>query len=466
MHRADNSLRNTISIFVALLMAVTLLTPLAMPAKASSADASVGLDFSNAGSTDILVSAPVGSSHTYREVLPGVDAIMTVIELTNHQADLTDSDGLDEYDSSSATTDRWIQSNIDRLSSSTPGLGTDDYAVSGFRLDFVASSDNSRAVVVDNLRLNAYDVDFEQRVEVSHVANYQLVAGTIINNVVNLGGNVVRFTSDDVSASTTPTGAQVHSYGEARVQINFLSTSTLTIRMGVLGDGSQDFDFSTSGVGWVDSTGTAIAAPAAVSPPAAASSGSSAPAPQKQHVSTLNQTPSPGQTVAMFGSYFGGITEVFVGGVKVEIVSTSENRVDIRMPEGLTGALDVELKSPLGTLLLPKHFTIGKLAAAGTRKATIIIGGFDHNSRKLTARMKARIDRWLDRNSDLSTLTCTGFTSLPRRTTDVELSTNRGITACNFSKRQRSELETSVSQGIEDPRPGSNVRRVRLVLTP
>ena len=168
----------------------------------------------------------------------------------------------------------------------------------------------------------------------------------------------------------------------------------------------------------------------------------------------------------MFGSYFGGVTEVYVGGVKVEILSKTENRVNIRMPRGLTGALDVELKSPLGSLLLPKHFTIGKLPAAGTRKATIIVGGFDHNSRKLTARMKARIDRWLDRNSDLSTLTCTGFTSLPRRTTDVELSTNRGTTACAYAKSQRPEVTSSVSQGVEDPRPGSNVRRVRLVLTP
>jgi hypothetical protein len=192
----------------------------------------------------------------------------------------------------------------------------------------------------------------------------------------------------------------------------------------------------------------------------------SSPAPQKQHVSTLNQNPAPGETVAMFGSYFGGVTEVFVGGIKAEIISKTDNRVNIRMPQGLTGALDVELKSPLGSLLLPKHFTIGKLPAAATSKKTLVVGGFAPNSRKLTARMQARIDRWLERNSEMTTLTCTGFTSLPRRTTDVELSTNRGKTACNFSKRQRAELETSVSQGIEDPRPGSNVRRVRLVLTP
>ena len=185
---------------------------------------------------------------------------------------------------------------------------------------------------------------------------------------------------------------------------------------------------------------------------------------QKQHVSTPNRTPSPGQTVKMFGAYFEGVTEVFVGGVQVQIISTAAHTLTIRMPRGLSGALDVELKSPLGTLLLPKHFTIGKLPTVGADGERLIIDGFAANSRKLTSRMKLRIDRWLESNSDLSTLTCTGFTSLPRRTSDVQLSTNRGKSACAYAKRQRPEITTSVSQGVEDPRPGSSVRRVRLVL--
>jgi hypothetical protein len=455
MHKADNSFKTSISIIVALLMAITLITPLAMPAKASSVDASsTTVSFSN--QFDVLENAPEGSSHTYRGVLPNVDAIVTVIELTNHNG-ITDK--IDSEDWTGAE-DQWIRGRFD-----SPQVAG-QYSVTGFTIDFVASGDNSRPVVVENMRLNAYDIDNRQRIEVSNVSTYQLTTGTIVNKVENLGDNTLRFTSDDVEGSNTPTSPQVHSNGEARVQINFLPTSRLTIRMGGLDGGSQDFDFSTTGEVWKNSLGATISAPTAVTPPAPASSGSSAPAPQKQHVSTLNTTPAPGQVVAMFGSYFGGVTEVYVGGVKVEILSKTENRVNIRMPLGLTGALDVELKSPLGSLLLPKHFTIGKLPAAGTRKATIIVGGFDHNSRKLTARMKARIDRWLDRNSDLSTLTCTGFTSLPRRTTDVELSTNRGTTACAYAKSQRPEVTSSVSQGVEDPRPGSNVRRVRLVLTP
>jgi hypothetical protein len=432
MHKADNSFKTSISIIVALLMAITLITPLAMPAHATPVDASVGLDFSE--SADILKSAPVGSSHTYRTVLTGVDAVVTVIQLVNSRNDSGSSEILDVTDElddtdSDATLNRWIRSQL-RPSSVTPA---GEYSIMGFTIDFVSAADNSIPVTITGLKLNAYDIDNMQYIEATNVSSYQRTDDTIVRTVQNLGSGVIRFLSENIDGTTgSRSGSQVHSYGEARVQINFLDTNTVTLRMATKsGYAVQDFDFST-GVNWINAAGTILAEPTNLIQPPAPSSGStsSTPAPQKQHVSTLNTTPAPGQEVAMFGSYFGGVTEVYVGGVKVEILSKTENRVNIRMPRGLTGALDVELKSPLGSLLLPKHFTIGKLPAAGTRKATIIVGGFDHNSRKLTARMKARIDRWLDRNSDLSTLTCTGFTSLPRRTTDVELSTNRGTTAC------------------------------------
>jgi hypothetical protein len=172
------------------------------------------------------------------------------------------------------------------------------------------------------------------------------------------------------------------------------------------------------------------------------------------------------EIITIMGANLNTVTDVYIGGIKVKIFSQSGNRLQIRAPKGLSGLVDLELKSSLNDVLMTKKLNFGGTAAAGSKKATLVVGGFDHNSRKLTARMKARIDRWLARNSDLGTLTCTGFTSLPRRTTDVTLSTKRGLTACSYSKRQRSDLETSVSQGIEDPRPGSNVRRVRLVLTP
>ena len=444
----------TISMLLALLMALSSITALGVAANATTVDASVGLDFGGAVASgeDILENSPVGASYTYSDVVSGVDAIVTIIELTNHRNNL--SAKVDDY--SSTDPNSWIRSDIIRQSRTASG----EYTVLGFRINFVSSADNSVPVVLDGLRVNAYDVDRRQFIEVSSVESYQLTENTIINKVINLGDRNIRFVSDNVRADD-PAMSGVHSRGEARVQINFAATSELEIRMGVLANGSQDLDFSTTGDQWADSTGD-IPAPAETN----ATVETPVETDELSFESTEDLTPEPGDIVELVGENFDEVTEVFVGGIEAEIVSRTEDSIEIKMPTGLTGPLDVELKSPSDTLLLANHITIGTLPDFGARKAIKIVGGFGHNSQKLTNRMKARIDRWLAKNSDLSTLTCTGFTSLPRRTTDVELSTKRGIIACAFAKTQREGLKTAVSQGIEDPRPGSNVRRVRLVLTP
>lgn len=186
--------------------------------------------------------------------------------------------------------------------------------------------------------------------------------------------------------------------------------------------------------------------------------------PRLSHVSTLPAAPRTNTSqVSMFGTYFNTVTEVLVDGKKVEIVRKGRNELVLKLPGGLSGFVDVQIKSTIGTLSLPRHFNFG--ARSNANRAELIVGGFAHNSRVLTPSMRAGIERWLARHPDLKTITCTGFTSLPRRTTDVALSTNRGTTACDFAKSKRPDLVPSVTQGVEDPRLGSSVRRVRLVLT-
>lgn len=186
--------------------------------------------------------------------------------------------------------------------------------------------------------------------------------------------------------------------------------------------------------------------------------------PKLTHLSTLPVAPRTNTArVSMFGTYFDTVTEVLVGGKKVEIIRKGRNELVLKLPGGLSGFVDVQIKSTIGALSLPRHFNFG--GRANANRAELIVGGFGHNSRVLTPSMRQGIERWLARHPDLKTVTCTGFTSLPRRTTDVALSTNRGRTACDFAKSKRPDLVPSVTQGVEDPRLGSNVRRVRLVLT-
>ena len=331
----------------------------------------------------------------------------------------------------------------------------------GFKIEFLDTG-NAR-VTFSTLKINAYDIDASQFIEFENLESYSVTSDSIVTpSSINGSDTNIRFQASSTIASTTISqSSPVHSLGEARVEATFAHVSEIRGVFGINGSsGSQQLDFS-SGPGWVVASGPLN------SPPASTALSANASTPQVMSAIDVNPTniTVDNEIITILGANLNTVIDVYIGGIKVPIFTQSGNRLQVRAPKGLSGLVDLELKSSLNDVLMTKKLNYGAVAATGTRKATLIVGGFAHNSRKLTPRMQKRIERWLERNSDLSTLTCTGFTSLPRRTTDVTLSTNRGITACNFSKRQRSELETSVSQGIEDPRPGSNVRRVRLVLT-
>jgi len=197
------------------------------------------------------------------------------------------------------------------------------------------------------------------------------------------------------------------------------------------------------------------------------SSSPSAPAPVVSLVSpdSPHLVPRNGK-VSLFGTHFETVTKIFVAGQEVEMKKISPYQIDINIPASMSGLVDLEIRSPLNNVLSPKHFNLRALGASSARGAELSVAGFEHNSRKLTKAMKNRINRWLKQNSSMSTLTCTGFTSLPRRATDVVLSTKRGNAVCNFAKRKNPDLEIVIQPGVEDPRPGSKIRRALLVLNP
>ena len=201
-------------------------------------------------------------------------------------------------------------------------------------------------------------------------------------------------------------------------------------------------------------------------PPAPSSAVSEAPRQVVTLVSPKSNTSVPrSRVVSLFGTHFDTLTEVFVGGVKVEMRKKSALHIEIIIPRSISGVVDLELRSPLNNVLAPKHFNLGATGTGIAGGTELSVAGFGHNSRKLTPSMKLRIERWLAQNPNLSKLTCMGFTSLPKRSTDVALSTKRGTTVCNYAKRVKPELEAIVSPGVEDPRPGSKVRRALLILT-
>jgi hypothetical protein len=380
-------------------------------------------------------------------------------------------EGLDIKRITSTLVDGFIRLELNRDSSSS----NDGEAAARVRVSFF-DSDGITPVIFSNLDMSIFDLDNEQFLEIAGVSLGQIDSGSNISETTARSSSGTWRTAasdtiwrvlakDDSTDNDNGVGdAQFTdpantSYTAGKVTVSYSSVSVIEFEVGLNSSGgSFEVDMGGRVANYVEqNSGSGSSGGAGI--------GAAAPAVTLISPLAIVNVPS-SRNVSLFGTNFDKVTEVYVGGRKLKILKQTATQIDIRLPRGLSGLVDLELKSTLNNVLSPKHFNYGGVAASGTRKATIIVGGFDHNSRKLTARMKARIDRWLDRNSDLSTLTCTGFTSLPRRTTDVELSTNRGTTACAYAKSQRPEVTTSVSQGVEDPRPGSNVRRVRLVLTP
>lgn len=171
------------------------------------------------------------------------------------------------------------------------------------------------------------------------------------------------------------------------------------------------------------------------------------------------------QLITITGTNLETVTEVLVDGIKSKVSSQASNELKVFAPKGPIGLVDLELKSPLNNVLLAKELDYGA-PRYSDRKEVLIIRGFGLDSSELTKDMRVKIKKWLKKYPELATLKCTGYTSLPRKASDVALSTKRGKQACNFAKGQLHSIETKVSKGIEDPRPGASIRRVRLVLTP
>lgn len=169
---------------------------------------------------------------------------------------------------------------------------------------------------------------------------------------------------------------------------------------------------------------------------------------------------------------FENVSEIyFSSGIPVGASESASQNFDFSYgPDwiGASGALiPVELTGgELPSLSSPREPRSPAQATPTTLKSTKVVGGFGHFSKTLTPRMKKRITTWMAKHPELKSMTCTGFTSLPKRPNDARLARNRGVEACDFAKSLRTDLKVTVSNGVQDPKPGSSIRRVRLVLTP
>jgi predicted outer membrane repeat protein len=92
------------------------------------------------------------------------------------------------------------------------------------------------------------------------------------------------------------------------------------------------------------------------------------------------------------------------------------------------------------------------------------VRGFAANSSRLTAAMRKDLRKLVRQNPGATSVTCKGFTSAPPTPGDARLSRQRGKAVCDFVKRLNPDLTVRVLKGAYEDVPGSQIRRVRVVL--
>jgi hypothetical protein len=171
----------------------------------------------------------------------------------------------------------------------------------------------------------------------------------------------------------------------------------------------------------------------------------------------------PGSEVKVTGANLNLVKEVYVNGVKVKIKKQSAASLVFTAPRGLTGVVDVRFLSAASQYNAFRALDFGSSAASGT-KARTVVGGFAANSTRLSMKMKREIRAFLKTNSELSSVTCMGFTSEPATALDTALSKARGQVTCNYIKKLNPDLKVKVVQGRHTELPGSKIRRVRITM--
>jgi predicted outer membrane repeat protein len=171
----------------------------------------------------------------------------------------------------------------------------------------------------------------------------------------------------------------------------------------------------------------------------------------------------PGSEVKVTGANLNLIREVYVSGAKVKIKKKSPTSLVFTAPGGLTGLVDVRFVSAASQYNAFRALDFGSSAVSGT-KARTVVGGFAANSTRLSMKMKREIRAFLKTNSELSSVTCMGFTSEPATALDTALSKARGQVTCNYINKLNPDLKVKVVQGRHTELPGSKIRRVRITM--
>jgi hypothetical protein len=160
-----------------------------------------------------------------------------------------------------------------------------------------------------------------------------------------------------------------------------------------------------------------------------------------------------GQKITVTGPSLPEVKEVFVGGKKVKVVSSSVNKLVVTAPKGMRGAQEILIKTNSGELLLKDRIFFTK---------SLSIRGFGDSKSVLSKSMKRQIQKFLKENPHATLFTCQGFSSLPLNLKDQAFGSQRGKAVCDYVVSIRSDVKVKILSPVVDKRSGPSIRRTVL----
>jgi hypothetical protein len=160
-----------------------------------------------------------------------------------------------------------------------------------------------------------------------------------------------------------------------------------------------------------------------------------------------------GQKITVTGPSLPEVKEVFVGGKKVKVVSSSVNKLVVTAPKGMRGAQEILIKTNSGELLLNDRIFFTK---------SLSIRGFGDSKSVLSKSMKRQIQKFLKENPHATVFTCQGFSSLPLNLKDQAFGSQRGKAVCDYVVGIRSDVKVKILSPVVDKRSGPSIRRTVL----
>lgn len=210
----------------------------------SSGQLNFGADSGTSQQNDIGLAVGLNFNQRYANVFNGVDAVVTVIDVSNIDSDDDESNGvnnlIDVFDESDVSTGQSINTRIDITGESPNDLQ------SGFvtyRVDFVQAGTNN-AITLQNISVNVADIDSNQYVSFSGISAYELSSSPSTELTATSANGIYEFKETQGFSSG-------NSDQENWVLVEFSAANSITFTMGARESGGAFF-----GVSFVDATWT------------------------------------------------------------------------------------------------------------------------------------------------------------------------------------------------------------------